>query len=445
MAVPLPPPSALEWALGGIVVALAALAGAAAGRISARRSDRQRLADAAARLAFATGEAERGGDGATEAEGRSQGPAGGGLRGDLLLARLEHLAASAAEAVGRSRCEATRLRKSLDALSQGVVIRDEHGEDVFRNAVAERLLGGRHSDLVAARAIDELLQAAQETERTLELYGPPRRTLVIRSVPVDDGRSGLGVVAIFDDVSERRRVDSIRRDFVANVSHELKTPIAGLALLAETLAAEDDPAVTQRLARRMHFEAERAARVISDLLDLSRIEAEEAPSREPVAASSIVGEALDRVRSVAESAGITLHRSEPEQDFEVIADRAQLVSAMNNLLENAVKYSDRGGTVTVAARKEGSWACFGVKDEGIGIPARDLDRIFERFYRVDQARSRQTGGTGLGLAIVRHVAANHGGTVEVESREGEGSTFTIRIPCEAGATSPPAESSARQR
>ncbi len=448
-----------DWAIAGAAVALAVLLAIWLGRWSARRGQRQRLVNIAERLSFAQTEAERivatwrpGAEDGTAGEGSGGGDGDGTkgrdlkeLRGEALVGRIEHLAGAAVAAVGRSLCEATRFRRSLDALRQGVVIHDENGDDIYRNTVAERLLGGHHSDLVAARAIGEILGTTQPTERTLELYGPPRRTLVIRSAPLDDGRDSLGVVAVFEDISERRRVDSIRRDFVANVSHELKTPIAGLALLAETLASEDDPAVTQRLARRMHFEAERAARVISDLLDLSRIEAEESPGREAVAASSILGEVLDRIRSVAEAAHITVEHIEGPENFEVVVDRPQFVSAMNNLLENAVKYSEPGGKVVLRASREGPWAHFSVKDEGIGIPARDLDRIFERFYRVDQARSRQTGGTGLGLAIVRHVAANHGGTVEVESREGEGSTFTIRIPCQAPSFTPVATASSAEQ
>ena len=170
-----------------------------------------------------------------------------------------------------------------------------------------------------------------------------------------------------------------------------------------------------------------------DLLDLSRIEDEGAPRREAVEAAAIVASAVDRVRPIAEHQQITIVAPEPAAGLAVRGDHRQLVSAVNNLLENAVKYSDCGSKVEVAVRADDGWVEFDVIDHGIGIPARDLDRIFERFYRVDRARARDTGGTGLGLAIVRHVADNHRGSVSVVSREGEGSTFTLTIPA-AGAS-----------
>jgi two-component system sensor histidine kinase SenX3 len=174
------------------------------------------------------------------------------------------------------------------------------------------------------------------------------------------------------------------------------------------------------------------ARIIEDLLDLSRIEAEESPVREPVPVHLVVAEAVERVRPVAEVHGVVVDVAEPSRRLVVSGDRRQLVSALFNLLENAVKYSEPGGRVELRARSDGARVELAVRDEGIGIPARDLERIFERFYRVDRARSRQTGGTGLGLAIVRHVATNHGGEVTVESREGEGSVFRLVLPLAGG-------------
>jgi two-component system sensor histidine kinase SenX3 len=215
---------------------------------------------------------------------------------------------------------------------------------------------------------------------------------------------------------------------VANVSHELKTPVGALALLAETLAEEDDPAVSRRLSRRMQIEASRVGRVIEDLLDLSRLEAEESPVREPVALHLVIGQAIEQVRPVAELRHIGLDVAQISGRLRVVGDRRQLVSAVFNLLENAVKYSDKGTAVEVTCTTDGREISIAVRDHGIGIPTRDLERIFERFYRVDRSRGRDTGGTGLGLAIVRHVTTNHGGRVDVDSREGEGSTFTIILP-----------------
>jgi two-component system sensor histidine kinase SenX3 len=254
---------------------------------------------------------------------------------------------------------------------------------------------------------------------------------VISARPLITTGRAVGALAIIDDITEKRRLEAVRRDFVANISHELKTPVGALSLLAETLVDEDDPQVSRRLAERMVSEATRLANTIEDLLVLSRIESEEAPEREAVPVHLVVAEAVTRIRPAAEHLGITIDAPEPDPHLAVMGDRRQLVSALYNLLDNAVKYSDRDSAVDVRATNDGRVIALSVADHGIGIPARDLERVFERFYRVDLARSRQTGGTGLGLSIVRHVMANHAGDVTVESRLGEGSTFTLHLPLTA--------------
>jgi two-component system sensor histidine kinase SenX3 len=216
------------------------------------------------------------------------------------------------------------------------------------------------------------------------------------------------------------------------VSHELKTPVAALGLLAETLAGETDAGVVQRLAARMQDEAFRVARIIDDLLDLSRLEAEETARHEPVRVAEVVADAVEQVLPAAGLRSIRVAVSDVPRSWSVLGERRQLVSAIANLLENAVKYSDDGSTVEVGSRTDGTAVELVVRDTGIGIPSRDLDRIFERFYRVDRGRGRDTGGTGLGLSIVRHIASNHGGDVLVESVEGEGSSFTLRLPAAPG-------------
>jgi two-component system sensor histidine kinase SenX3 len=337
--------------------------------------------------------------------------------------------------VGVARVGVERLERVLGSVSQGVVVCDEQGEIVYCNEHAVPFVGARHSDFLAERAVLELLQGAVDGKtqsRTVDLYGPPRRTLNVVAIPLDDGWRSIGGAVVIEDVSERRRVDAMRRDFVANISHELKTPVGALGLLAETLGGEGDPDVVRRLAARMQLESQRVARIIDDLLDLSRIESEEAPLREPVPVHLVVAQAVERVRAAADQRGIGIDAPEAPQRVSLLGDRRQLVSALYNLLENAVKYSDAESTVEVRARTDGRWVELTVQDHGIGIPGRDLERIFERFYRVDQSRGRDTGGTGLGLAIVRHVAANHRGEVQVESREGEGSTFTLRLPAGPG-------------
>jgi len=322
----------------------------------------------------------------------------------------------------------SRLARALDAIPQGVLIADPAGTVVFRNRVAETFADARHSDALVEAAVGELLAEALvglAADRTIDLFGPPRRTLVITTVPFDDG-----ALVVIDDISERRRLEATRRDFVANISHELKTPVGAMGLLAETLTMEDDPAVARRLAERIVDEAFRMDRTIEDLLVLTRIESEEAAEREPVAANVAIAEAVERIRPGAEQAGIVIEVAEADPGLVVFSDRRQIVSALYNLLDNAVKYSDPGAVVEVRAVADGDQLRIAVQDHGFGIPKGDLERVFERFYRVDQARSRSTGGTGLGLAIVRHVATNHAGEVTVESRLGEGSTFTLVLPCD---------------
>jgi two-component system, OmpR family, sensor histidine kinase SenX3 len=337
-----------------------------------------------------------------------------------------------------------RLASALAVIPQGVVVFDDQGTIAYRNAVAASYLTARHGDALVEEAIADLADVATVTKeglppRTVDLFGPPRRTVVLKAIPLQDGGRRLGVLVVIDDVTDRRRLEGVRRDFVANISHELKTPVGALALLAETLLAEDDAAVAHRLAERMLAEAFRVGRTIDDLLELSRIEADEEARRDDVPVHLVIAEAVDRLRPAAEQRGITIEVEEPPQRLAVAGDRRQLVTATYNLLDNAVKYSDEGTSVHVGARTDGRWVDIEVEDHGIGIPRRDLERVFERFYRVDRARSRETGGTGLGLAIVRHVAGNHAGDVRVESTEGEGSTFTLRLPVGSGPVAVTAE------
>ncbi len=327
-----------------------------------------------------------------------------------------------------------RLASALSVMPQGIAVFDADGELAFRNRVAAGHLSARHSEALVDEAIEqiaaEVLAAGGATapQRTIDLFGPPRRTLVLKGIGLERREADLGALVLIDDITDWRRLEAIRRDFVANISHELKTPVGAIGLLAETLVAEDDPKVAQRLAERMLHEAFRVARTIDDLLELSRIEADLEMLQEELFVGSLVAEAHDRVRSGEEHRHIVVEEGPVPPQLSVAGDRRQLVSAISNLLDNAVKYSDLGSSVQIEAHRRGPWVEVTVMDHGIGIPRRDIERVFERFYRVDRARSRETGGTGLGLAIVRHVAVNHGGEVYVDSREGEGSTFTLRLP-----------------
>jgi two-component system, OmpR family, sensor histidine kinase SenX3 len=277
-----------------------------------------------------------------------------------------------------------------------------------------------------------------EMEVSTSRFNGRTTSFAVRVAPLGPGVGGGGLVLLLaEDQTESRRVEEVRRDFVANTSHELKTPVGALALLAETVEdAADDPEAVRRFAGRMRQEASRLTNLVQDLITLSRIQAAE-PVPDPIAVNLdvVVAEALDRCRMKASARGIELAASGPH-GLSVLGDEDLLITALRNLLENAVAYSPEKTRVVVSTRRTGGdtrraggdWAEISVADQGIGIPQRDLERIFERFYRVDPARSRATGGTGLGLAIVKHVTAAHGGTVTVWSKEGAGSTFTLRLP-----------------
>ncbi len=327
-----------------------------------------------------------------------------------------------------------RLAQALEAIELGVVICRADGEVVFRNAAATGFASARHGDALVKAAIEELLDLARQGragEREVEVYGPPLRSHVVRCFPLWGSSAGtdaqIGALALIEESTERRRLDQVRRDFVANISHELRTPVGALGLLAETIQDEPDPETVRRLAGRMVAEADRVAHTIEDLLELSRIEFGDETHIDEIDIAAVVSEAASRISAAAEQHDVSIKRIGVEQ-FMVRGDRRQLVSALYNLLDNAVKFSARSGEVEIRLEAIGDRVRVSVSDQGVGIPARDLDRIFERFYRVDRARSRGTGGTGLGLAIVRHVAANHGGDVTVASREGEGSTFSLVLP-----------------
>ncbi len=328
------------------------------------------------------------------------------------------------QAIAGEAAERRRLQTALDALPVGVVLVDRRGTTQLRNHAA-RFNG--HEGVLVGEALEHILQrlaAGEPASRRLEFYGPPRRVLLLRAERLESG----DVLATIDDVSERARLDAVRTDFVANISHELKTPIGALSVLAEALADSDEPEIVQRLADKMIGEAARVSRTIDDLMELSRIELGGEAVREVVDVDAVLIDAIGREQSHADNRQVTIRRHPKAPGVKAIGDSRQLLSAVANLLDNAIKYSEAGSTVEVGAVAHDHVVDFIVNDHGIGIPARDHDRIFERFYRVDRARSRETGGTGLGLAIVRHVATNHGGEVFVRSQEGFGSTFTLRVP-----------------
>ena len=324
----------------------------------------------------------------------------------------------------------------IHALPVAVAVLDGEDDVVLANRSAVQLGVVRDERVPAAdlrRLVRETRRSALPHEAELELapgrLGRVPEAVRVRLVPV--GRAGH-VAVLGEDVTEARRVEAVRRDFVANVSHELKTPVGAMAVLAEALQdASDDPQAVRRFAGRMQHEAERLGRLVQELIDLSRLQgADPLPDPERVSVDHVVEEAVDRTRTLAAARGIEVV-SGGEHGLDVLGSAAQLVTALANLLENAVAYSPDGTRVAVGVRRQDGAVEISVTDQGIGIADKDLERVFERFYRADPARSRVTGGTGLGLAIVKHVATNHGGEVDVWSVEGAGSTFTLRLPAVA--------------
>ncbi|QFG21978.1 cell wall metabolism sensor histidine kinase WalK [Actinomadura sp. WMMB 499] len=324
----------------------------------------------------------------------------------------------------------------LSVLRSSAVVVD--GEDrVLRASSAARAFGLVSGDRLV---VDELLAMARMVRRDGEIREteiqvvPSRirgraegRWFAVRVAPL--GSHGL-VLALAEDLTDMRRTEAIRRDFVANVSHELKTPVGALSLLAETVeGAADDPEAVRRFAARMQIESVRLNNLVQDLMTLSRVQGDEPlPDLEPVRLDDVTAEAVDRCQIKASSKEIELATGGTE-GLRVRGDTELLTTALRNLVDNAVAYSpERTRVVVSTRRRDDRFVEINVTDQGIGIPEAEVERIFERFYRVDPARSRQTGGTGLGLAIVKHVTSKHGGDVTVWSKEGSGSTFTIRLP-----------------
>ena len=280
------------------------------------------------------------------------------------------------------------------------------------------------------RLVRATRRSGKTQEVTMELprgpIGAGTHDLLVRVSPIGD--DGLIVILIFDD-SEMRRLDSIRRDFVANISHELKTPIGALSILSEAvLGASDDPQAITRFANRMQSEASRLSDLVQEIINLSRLQDDDPLKRaQPFLISESIKEAIDQSRLNAEARKVEIVYNN-DIKLSVNGDRDQVTMAIHNLVENAINYSPDSTRVAIGVNDVDGLCEISISDQGIGIPEKDLERIFERFYRVDAARSRITGGTGLGLSIVKHVITNHGGDISVWSVEGAGSTFTIRLP-----------------
>lgn len=331
----------------------------------------------------------------------------------------------------------TDMSRVVGALKAGTMLVGSHDEVLTTNqtALAMGLARG------ARVGFPELLELVRGTRASGNIFrghidrerepGVEVVELLGRVVPLEDGV----VLVIAEDEAATLRVETVRRDFVANVSHELKTPIGAIGILAEAVeAASDDPEAVARFAGRLQLESARLAELVGQIIDLSRLQASDPMiSMEVVDIADVVDEAMGRSRESADHRGVTLSRSQ-DQPASAMGDRWQLTDALTNLVQNAISYSGRQARVSIGvstvAEGEERFVDIKVSDNGIGISSEDQERIFERFYRVDHGRSRESGGTGLGLAIVRHIAAAHGGSVHVWSQPRRGSTFTLRLPAQ---------------
>jgi two-component system sensor histidine kinase SenX3 len=319
-----------------------------------------------------------------------------------------------------------QMLKAFDLLPIGVVISRGPNGELLRNRIAVEMTGVRHVDILVDEAVVALVKETieiGEQNKSMQVAGPPDRFFQLQSQRLNDD----GVVVTIEDTTDRVRIDTVRTDFVANLSHELKTPIGGIAALGDTMMDETDPVVMKQLAERIVRESFRMAGIVNDLLDLSRIEFGRSTEWERIELNGVIKEVVALAQDSARHHKVELVMS-GNFAVEVFGDRSQLVSAFSNLVENAIKYSDVDRLVEIIGDVRVDDLTVAVVDQGLGIAPKDHERIFERFYRVDRARSRSTGGTGLGLSIVRHVVDNHGGKIEVKSNEGEGATFTVVLP-----------------
>jgi two-component system sensor histidine kinase SenX3 len=317
----------------------------------------------------------------------------------------------------------------------GIVVVDMFNDVVYTNDRADELgvVRDRLLDERAWRAAEQVFATGQSVEvdlSPLKVANPGRSGISVRgTVKLLTDHDRRFAVVYADDQSEHARMEATRRDFVANVSHELKTPVGALGVLAEALlASADDPDTVRHFADKMVAESHRLADMVGELIELSRLQGgERLPDLDEVDVDAVVAEALSRHKVAADNADIVVTTDAPT-GYRVLGDEALLVTAIANLVSNAIAYSPNGSGVSVSRRRRGDNIEIAVTDRGIGIARTDQERVFERFFRVDKARSRATGGTGLGLAIVKHVAANHNGSIRLWSRPGTGSTFTLSIP-----------------
>jgi two-component system phosphate regulon sensor histidine kinase PhoR len=364
----------------------------------------------------------------------------------MLAAELDELQGRSHERERLLREEGNRLAAVLAGMAEGVLVVDSQLRVLLANEASRRMLGllshdptghrlgesGVHPAIV--QAVEATLRTGQPTQEELDLTGTPRKVFALRAVRLP-GRPSLGAMVVIRDLSEVKSLENLRREFVANVSHELKTPLSSIKAYAETLrlGAMSDPQHNLTFVARIEEQAERLHELISDLLSLARVESGRlALEVTDVAVASLVTTCIAQYSQAASAKTIRLEYTPPKESLFVRADEEGVRTILNNLVDNAIKYTPSGGTVSIRWWRDGRHGILEVEDTGIGIGPSDQARVFERFYRADKARSRQLGGTGLGLAIVKHMSHALGGSVELRSEVGRGSTFRVLLPAAAG-------------
>jgi len=330
------------------------------------------------------------------------------------------------------------LEDVLGSLQDAVLVVDGESRLRFLNRAAlemfnlqiENVLGAQLIEVLPSFGINALvgqtLTGGKSTFKEMPLYLPAATEVLLRVWPLRSATSGA--VAIIQDLTESKRLEKVRRDFVANASHELRTPIANIRAMVETLSVDpDDREMVQRFYPRLIEEAERLSRLVGDLLHLAKAESSATISSASVSLNALINSVVNRLHNKATKRHIHIKIS-AESSIAIPGDAAALEQVIFNLLDNALMYTPEGGEVSLSLEEIGEEVLFHCADTGIGIPEKDQLRIFERFYRVDKARSRAEGGTGLGLAIVKHIVENHHGNISVKSEMGQGTTFTVRLP-----------------
>ena len=369
-------------------------------------------------------------------------PTGKGEEIDYLARVLNEMAARIEDQMHKLTSEQQRLAAILRGMGEGVMVTDTQGAIILVNPAFRKQFGlpgevegrplvevCRHPDLL--HAFEEQRESGDEV--TCEITIPATNlVLMAHWVPLSGEHGKRGTVAVFHDISDMKRIETMRRDFVANVSHELRTPVAVIKGYAETLldgALDDSPERGRHFVSIIAGHAERLTNLINDILTLSKLEARDAAlTLHPLDLCGTIRKARMLMEDHARTKGIRLNATCPESVPKVMTDQGQLEQVLLNLLDNAIKYTPDGGDIAIRTRQENKRVVIEVSDTGIGIPSKDLKRIFERFYRVDEGRSREQGGTGLGLAIVKHIVQLHGGEITVSSEAGKGSTFTVTLP-----------------